>query len=73
MFASILHFEVSEEDMTASLTSIFGDRPTANMQTVPGTNLYVHVNNDEKDRIMIDPAYKLERLREVNEKVYAFQ
>ena len=33
---------------------------------------YIHVNNDEADRILIDPAYKLERLKEVNEKVYAF-
>lgn len=43
------------------------------MQTLPTTNVYVHVNNDEADRILIDPAYKLERLKEVNEKVYAFQ
>jgi hypothetical protein len=35
-------------------------------------NVYIHVNNDEADRVMIDPAYKLERLTEVNEKVYAF-
>jgi len=34
--------------------------------------VYIHVNNDESDRILIDPAYKLERLKEVNEKVYAF-
>ena len=29
------------------------------------------MNNDDKDRIMIDPAYKLERLHEAQEKVYA--
>lgn len=43
------------------------------MQTVPGTNVYIHVNNDEADRIMIDPAYKLEKLKEAHEKIYAFQ
>lgn len=41
------------------------------MQTVPSQNVYIHVNNDEMDRIMIDPAYKLERLKETNEKIYA--
>jgi hypothetical protein len=71
MFASITHFEVAEEDMAANLTSFFGDRPQAQMQTVPGTNVYIHVNNDEADRIMIDPAYKLEKMKEAHEKVYA--
>lgn len=43
------------------------------MQTAPGTNVYIHVNNDEADRIMIDPAYKLEKLKEAHEKLYAFK
>lgn len=72
MFADIKHFEVSEEDLTVSLTQYFGDRGTAQMQTVPGTNVYIHVNNDEADRILIDPAYKMERMKEAHEKVYAF-
>jgi len=42
------------------------------MQTLPATNVYIHVNNDENDRIMIDPAYKMEKLKESYEKVYAF-
>ena len=29
------------------------------------------MNNDDADRILIDPAYKLERLAEAKEKVYA--
>lgn len=41
------------------------------MQTVPSTNVYIHANNDEMDRIMIDPAYKLERMQEAYEKAYA--
>lgn len=72
MFASITHFEVAEEDMAVSLTSYFGDRPQPQMQTVAGTNVYIHVNNDDADRIMIDPAYKMEKLKEVHEKIYAF-
>lgn len=71
MFADITHFEIAEEDMAVSLTSYFGDRPTPQMQTVASTNVYIHVNNDEADRIMIDPAYKLERFKEVQEKAYA--
>lgn len=57
--------------MHVGLLQPFGDRPNAYMQTVPSTNVYIHVNNDEMDRIMIDPAYKLERLQETNEKIYA--
>ena len=43
------------------------------MQTVASTNVYIHTNNDEQDRIMIDPAYKMERMKEAHEKIYAFQ
>ena len=42
------------------------------MQTVASTNVYIHANNDESDRIMIDPAYKMERMKEAHEKMYAF-
>jgi len=31
----------------------------------------VHVNSDEADRILVDPAYKLERLKEAHEKMHA--
>lgn len=57
--------------MAINLTSFFGDRPQATMQTIPATNVYIHVNSDEADRILVDPAYKLERLREAHEKLYA--
>lgn len=72
MFASITHFEVAEEDTAVNLNSFYGDRPQAQMQTVAATNIYIHANNDEADRILIDPAYKLEKLKEAYEKVYAF-
>lgn len=71
MFSTMSHFDVAEEDMTVSLLNFFGDRPTPAMQTVPGTNVYIHVNSDEADRILVDPAYKLERLKEAHEKLYA--
>lgn len=71
MFSTLSQFDVSEEDMTVTLTSFYLDRPTASMQTVPATNVYIHVNSDEKDRILVDPAYKLERLKEAHEKLYA--
>ena len=71
MFAAIQHFEVSEEDMAVPLTQYYGDRNHGHAQTVPGTNVYIHVNNDEADRILIDPAYKMEKMKEAHEKVYA--
>ncbi len=71
MFSTLSHFDVAEEDMTVTLTNFFGDRPQASLQTVPATNVYIHVNSDEADRILVDPAYKLERLKEAHEKLYA--
>jgi hypothetical protein len=71
MFSTMSHFDVAEEDMAINLTSFFGDRPQATMQTVPATNVYIHINPDEADRILVDPAYKLERLKEAHEKLYA--
>jgi hypothetical protein len=71
MFSTMSHFDVSEEDHTVSLLNFFGDRPTPSLQTVPATNVYIHVNSDEADRILVDPAYKLERLTEAHEKLYA--
>ena len=71
MFSTLSHFDVAEEDMVINLTSLFGDRPQGAVQTLPTTNVYIHVNADESDRILIDPAYKLERLKEAHEKLYA--
>jgi len=71
MFSTLSHFDVSEEDLAVNLTSLFGDRPQVSMQTIPATNVYIHVNPDEADRILVDPAYKLERLQEAHEKLYA--
>lgn len=42
------------------------------MQTIASTNVYIHANNDEADRILVDPAYKLERMKEAHEKAYAY-
>lgn len=71
MFASLTHFETAEEDLAINLTSFWGDRPQPSMQTIPATNVYIHVNSDEADRILVDPAYKLERLTEAHEKLHA--
>ena len=73
MFSTLSHFDVSEEDMAVPISylAFFGDRPSTSMQTIPATNVYIHVNPDEADRILVDPAYKLERLKEAHEKLYA--
>ena len=73
MFSTLSHFDIQEEDMMAPLTNIFGDRPSNSLQTVPGTNIYIHVNSDEADRILVDPAYKMDRISEAYEKLYAMQ
>lgn len=41
------------------------------MQTIPATNVYIHINADESDRILVDPAYKLDRLKEAHQGLYA--
>ena len=33
--------------------------------------VYMHVNSDEADRILVDPDYKLERTKEAHEKRHA--
>lgn len=71
MFSTVSHFDVAEEDMTINMTNLFNDRPQATMQTLPSMNVYIHVNSDEADRILVDPAYKLEKLKEAHEKLYA--
>lgn len=71
MFSSMSHFDVSEEDMSINLTSLYSDRPQATMQTIPSTNVYVHINADDSDRILVDPAYKLDKLKEAHQQFYA--
>lgn len=71
MFSRLTQFDVGEEDMQISLTNLFGERPQAQWQISPATNTYCLVNADEADRILVDPAYKLERTKELEEKVYA--
>jgi hypothetical protein len=38
---------------------------------VPATNVYIHLNPDETDRILVDPAFKMEKMKEAHEKLYA--
>jgi len=71
MFSTLSHFDIQEEDMNITTVSLYGDRPSVNFQSIPATNVYIHVNADEADRILVDPAYKLEKLKEANEKLHA--
>ena len=57
--------------MNVSTITLWGDRPSVNFQSIPATNVYIRVNSDEADRILVDPAYKLERLKEATEVVHA--
>lgn len=71
MFSQLSTFEVQEDDVTMSLTSLFYDRQIPSLQAVPSTNVYIHVNSDEADHLMVDPAYRLERFKEAHERLYA--
>ena len=70
-FSQLSTFEVQEDDVTMSLTSLFYDRQIPSLQAVPSTNVYIHVNSDEADHLMVDPAYRLERFKEAHERLYA--
>jgi hypothetical protein len=71
MFSSLTHFDVTEDDMNIPLHQLFGDRPHPNMQSQAAMNVYVHVNPDQADHMLVDPAYKLEKLKEAHEKLEA--
>lgn len=57
--------------MSIPLTNLFNDRPNSQLQTIATNNIYIQVNSDEHDRILVDPAYKLEKLKEAQEKLHA--
>jgi hypothetical protein len=69
MFSSLSHFDVSEEDCNIPTHQLFGDRPAPNLQTAAAKNVYIHVNPDEADHMLVDPAYKLEKLTEAYDKL----
>lgn len=71
MFAQIDHFEIQEEDQGYPIYSMFYDRPNPTFQTLPAENYYIQVNADEADHMLVDPAYRLEKLKEGHEKLYA--
>lgn len=73
MFSSITHFGVQEDDANIPLQVMFGDRPHPAMQSLPATNVYIHVNPDEADHLLVDPAYRMQKLTEAHEKLYAMQ
>ena len=68
MFSQLPHYEVSESDMHLNPFTFFGDRHENSFQTMPMSNAYVHLNPDEMDHMLVDPAYRLEKLKEMSEK-----
>lgn len=71
MFSQLSLFEVAEEDAAMPLHTAFSDRPQPTIQSVPGSHVYVHVNADEADRMLVDPAHRLAKLKEAHERLYA--
>lgn len=71
MFSRLPHYEVNEDDLYLSVSAVFGDRHAPNNQLSPSTNIYVTVNPDEMDHMLVDPAYRLEKTKEAQEKLVA--
>ncbi len=71
MFAQLPLFEIAEEDTNMPLHSVFGDRPSLGTQSLAATNVYYHVNPDQADHMLVDPAHKLEKTKEAHDKLYA--
>ncbi len=59
MFSQLPSYEVNEEDWSMSITNLFGDKQSPNNQLLPTTNVYIHVNPDEMDHMLVDPAYRM--------------
>ena len=64
MFTKIDRYEIREEDITMGMTSVFSDRPQISAEQDQTGQIYVQVNSDESDHLMIDPAYRLEKTME---------
>ncbi len=61
MFSYLPHFEVSEDDHYLNIWNLFGDKHSFNNQLLPTTNIYIQVNPDEMDHLLVDPAYRMEK------------
>ena len=71
MFSQLPHYEINEDDNQINITNLFGDRHSQNNQSIATTNVYVHVNPDEMDHMLVDPAYRMEKTKEAHEKIVA--
>lgn len=72
MFARLPHYEVAEEDFEMAAFKNFGDRPLMQEQSQAATNVYIQVNPDQADHMLVDPAYQMERYKEAHEKLIAY-
>ena len=71
-FAQIQPFEINEEDYEMGMWKNFHDRPNMHHQTTADSNYYFHVNPDQADHMMVDPAYKLEIMEQAHETYLAY-
>ncbi len=71
MFSQLLQYEVGQDDQMINVNSWWGDRPQKNFQTIPYNQVHIHVNPDDHDHMLVDPAYRMEKYAEAHEKVMA--
>lgn len=55
------------------MTTVFSDRPQIHAEATQTGQIYVQVNADESDHLMIDPAYRLEKTMEAQERYLAMK
>jgi hypothetical protein len=53
------------------LTYQFGDTKSVGTQSAAGSNIYIQVNPDQADHMLVDPAHRMEKMKEAHEKLYA--
>lgn len=61
MFSQLPLYEVAEDDLAFNLNpmNLFGDKHNPNNNLLPATNVYIQVNPDEMDHMLVDPAYRM--------------
>mmetsp|Transcript_1131 Transcript_1131/g.165 ORF Transcript_1131/g.165 Transcript_1131/m.165 type:complete len:84 (+) Transcript_1131:526-777(+) len=65
--------EMGESDTTHMMSAFkYASHYEYTQFEVPSNNVYSMVNPDEHDRLLIDPAYRLERTKAVEEKLKVY-
>lgn len=73
MFSQISNFEIQEDDLQLSLFNNFNDRMSHTIQSHPANRVYIMIDEDIKDRLLVDPAYRLEYFKKAGDAFISLQ